>query len=497
MSKINNAQPQMKRVLGLKEAISMTIGTVVGVGLFTCGSAQVGLVGPWIIAFTSVGLLISIWPCLIYGEMSALMPEAGGTYNYAKHGLNRVWANTAGWQYIVSVVAIGAGETLAFSNYFKILMGQFGVNLEWMDSRIIAVILVAIFLVLNYRGIELSGKAQTAFVFFFWGCSILWFLYMIPRIHLEYFSGFGMDKLPPFNELMYIFGLVWWCYTGFETCVSMGGETKYPQYILPRALKLSIFLIFAVNALFQWFLVGLVPHHLYNTIATSDAPYAKALDAVGLRGFPIILLCVGIAFGGDLSTINPGIAAPARYIYAMAEDHALPSFLGKVHPKYKTPYVAILVVGLINLFLIATGSINYIASVSLISLAVCYIIGCVAYIGLNNKYPNMKREYRAPAGIFGSWFTIVAYVFMLIFADKVALLTAAIIGVVSVIYAVAVAGKHQGEILGIREEVGVLEEPTPEEKQKLDNEYNTWKSATIVVTVITIGIYLLPLLIYR
>ena len=99
---------QLVRALGLKEAISMTIGTVVGVGLFTCGSAQIGLVGSWIIVFTFLSLLISIWPCLIYGEMSAALPCAGGTYNYAKRGLNRVWANMAGWHYILSVVAIGA-----------------------------------------------------------------------------------------------------------------------------------------------------------------------------------------------------------------------------------------------------------------------------------------------------------------------------------------------------------------------------------------------------
>ena len=112
---------RLVRALGLKEAISMTVGTVVGVGLFTCGSSQIGLVGPYIILFTFISLLISIWPCLLYGEMSAALPCAGGTYNYAKRGLNRVWANVAGWSYIISVVAIGAGETLAFSNYFKTL----------------------------------------------------------------------------------------------------------------------------------------------------------------------------------------------------------------------------------------------------------------------------------------------------------------------------------------------------------------------------------------
>ena len=133
-------------------------------------------------------------------------------------------------------------------------------------------------------------------MFFFWGCAICWFLYMIPKVHIEYFGGITMNELPPFNELMYIFGLVWWCYTGFETCVSMGAETKYPQYTLPRALKISVFLVFALNALFQWFLVGLVPKELYGILAVADAPYAEGLKAVGLIGFPIILLCIGIAF---------------------------------------------------------------------------------------------------------------------------------------------------------------------------------------------------------
>lgn len=484
---------QMVRALGLKEAISMTIGTVVGVGLFTVGSAQIGLVGPWIIVFTFLGLLISIWPCLIYGEMSAMMPVAGGTYNYAKYGLGRVWANVAGWQYIVSVVAIGAGETLSFSNYFKMLLDQLGFNIQGVDSRIIAIILVLIFLVLNYRGIEFSGKAQNAFVFFFWGCSILWFLYMIPKTHMEYFGGFAMNSLPPFKEMMYIFGLVWWCYTGFETCVSMGGETKFPQYTLPRALKISVFLVFAVNALFQWFLVGLVPHNLYHVIATADAPYAQGLKVVGLVGFPIILLCIGIAFGGDLSTINPGIAAPARYIYAMAEDGALPKFLGKIHLKYKTPSVAIIVVGIINIILIATNSISYIASVSLISLAVCYIIGCLAFLGLRKKHPDVHRTYRAPFGIFGSWFTVVAYIFMLVFADRVALATAAVIAVISIIYALTIGTKHEGQEMTLEELTGTLEEPTVGQKKQIDSEYRIWKYGTIVVTLIALGIYVIPI----
>lgn len=484
---------KLARALGLKESISMTIGTVVGVGLFTCGSAQVGKVGGWIIILTFAALLISIWPCLIYGEMSAALPCAGGTYNYAKRGLGYGWANMAGWHYIVSVVAIGAGETLAFANYFKILLDQLGMGINGVDSRIIAITLVAIFLVLNYRGIEQSGKAQTLFVFFFWGCSILWFLYMIPHIHVEYFGGITMDGLPPFKELMYIFGLVWWCYTGFETCVSMGSETKNPQFVLPRALKISVFLVFAVNAIFQWFLVGLVPLQHYGILAAADAPYAEGLKAAGLIGFPIILLCIGIAFGGDLSTINPGIAAPARYIYTMAEDGALPKWMGKIHHKHKTPHVAVILVGIINIILIATDSITYIASVSLISLGICYMIGCLSYLGLKKKYPDLNRPYKAPAGTFGCYFTLVVYAFMLAFADKMALMTAFIITVVCLVFYMVYTRRHVCAMIPIDEEIGEVYEIDDNSRQKLDREYKIWKCATIIVTVIALAIYVIPL----
>ena len=262
----------------------------------------------------------------------------------------------------------------------------------------------------------------------------------------------------------------------------------------PELFKISVFLVFALNALFQWFLVGLVPKKFYGVLAVADAPYAEGLKAVGLVGFPIILLCIGIAFGGDLSTINPGIAAPARYIYTMAEDGALPSFLSKIHPKFKTPYVAIIGVGLINFILIATGSINYIASVSLISLAICYMIGCLSYIGLRKSYPDMKRPYKAPLGVLGCLVTIVIYCFMLLFADKVALLTAGIITIVCIVFYYVYTHNKGHQMLSIEEEIGDIEEPDVLTKEKMDREYNIWKIITIIVTIVALGIYIIPML---
>jgi len=485
---------QLVRVLGLKESISMTIGAVVGVGLFTCGSSQVGIVGPWIILLTIAGLLISIWPCLIYGEMGAAMPCAGGTYSFARRGIGRAVANIAGWNYIISSIAIGAGESLAFGNYFAILLQELGINESWLDPRAAAIVLILVFIVLNYFGIKQSGRAQTGFIFFFWACAISWFLYMIPKVHVEYFGGIAMDSLPPFREMMYILGLVWWCFTGFETSVTMGGETKYPQYTIPRALKISIFLVFACNALFQWFLVGLVPHEFYGTIAIADAPYAEGLRAAGFVGFPLILLCIGISIGGDFSTINPCVAAPARYIYSMAEDNALPKFFGKIHPKYKVPHVATLLVGAVNVVLILTGSIAYIASVSLVSMALCYVIGCFSYIGLKKRWPQIDRPYKAPLGTLGSVVSIIVITFVISFADRSAILTTACITVVSLFYWYLFSRKKALPLPTIEEEVGTFKEPKEAKMKKLNRQYRIWTWIAVISSVVALLIYLIPLL---
>lgn len=116
----------------------------------------------------------------------------------------------------------------------------------------------------------------------------------------------------------------------------------------------------------------------------------------GVTGFPLVLLCVGIAFGGDFSTLNAGVAAPARYLYTMARDGILPSVFARVHPVFRTPYVAILALGALMLVLVGTGSITAIASLSLFATLSYYILGIAAAVGLRRRYPDRPRPYRAP-----------------------------------------------------------------------------------------------------
>ena len=108
----------------------------------------------------------------------------------------------------------------------------------------------------------------------------------------------------------------------------------------------------------------------------------------------------------------------------------------------------------------------------------------------------MKRPYKAPYGILGCYITIFTYLFMLFFADKIALYTAGILSVLCIIFWYFYTQHKKNKIPALEDEIGDIEEPTAAEKRKMDKEYSIWKWSTIVITVISLAIYLIPMIIH-
>lgn len=482
----------LKRTFGMKEAVTITVGTVVGVGLFTTGANVVGTMGPAVILATLVAMLISIYPALLYAEMGAALPYAGGTYKYASLGIGRPMGMLAGWNFIISLVAVTSGEALAFSFYFKTFFSALGIDLPVSDT-VIATITVIVFIITNVRGVEMTGRLQNGFMFFFWGVAIIWFLTMIPNVQMPNFVQLPefMKNTTPLGFVAAV-SMIWWCFAGFETCCAMGEEIKYPQINIPRALFLAPFIVFAVNAAFQWFLVGIVPTEEIASLATASAPFAEAMTKAGILGFPLILLAAGIAFGGDFSTLNASIAVPPRYLFTMARDGAMPKVFAKIHQKYQTPYVAILTLGILSAVLIASNSMIYIASVSLFADLFYYVIGIAASFGLRKKCPDLKRPYKAPGIMIGAPVSVVIYIIMMTQLEREALITGVIWCVLGlVVY--AICRKKYGEP-DEEEEVFILKEeiPSPEEKAKMDKEFKIWSVIVGGAVVLALVMYLIP-----
>ncbi len=506
----NQSFPTLRRVFGLRETVTITVGTVIGVGLFTVGASVVGTLGAAVLLATLVACLISIYPSLMYAEMSAALPLSGGTYQYAKYGLGKPFGMLAGWNFIISMVSVASGEALAFSFYIRTLFEALGVGLPVPDA-VIAGIAVLLFLVLGVFGVEMTGKMQNAFLFFFWGVAVVWVFSMIPHLQFGNFDTpfAGLTGINFFQGV----AMIWWCFAGFETCCSLGEEIRHPQINLPRALFLAPFIVFAVNGLFQWVLVCIVPPSGLAAIAAAAAPYAEGMKTAGIVGFPLILLCLGIAFGGDFSTLNASIVAPARYLAAMSRDGVLPRFFSYIHPKFRTPMVAVIVPGLITFALVLTNSVTFIASLSLFATLLYYVIGMSAACGLRKRHPELIRPYR----VKGIWvfapISIAIYLLLMTQLETEAvLLGVAWCALGLVLYTVSVlVGRRRRQTEAVQNAppttsaappptLAELQKkmfpppPTVEGKRKMDREYRVWKAVVFSACGIVLLLNLLSFL---
>lgn len=475
-----------KRCFGLRESLTITTGTVIGVGLFTVGANAAGALGPSVIWASLLALGASVYPALLYGEMGAALPFSGGSYQYASFGLGRAFGMLAGWNFAISMVAVASGEALAFSFYLRTLFEALGLTFPLGDTAA-AVLVLCGFLLLGLSGVELTGRMQNAFLFFFWGVAAVWFLSVLPELSFSSFSGPSAALSP--SDLLPAAAMVWWCFAGFETCCAMGGEIRCPQINLPRAMKLAPFVVFAVNGLFQWALVALVPADALPELALAAAPYADGMRIAGIAGFPLALLCFGIAFGGDFSTLNAGLAAPARYLQSMAQDGVLPKAFARLHPARRTPAFALLFLGGLAVVLILTGSIPYIASLSLFATLFYYVIGILSAIGLRRKYPSLPRPYRAPWIGFLAPASIVLYLGMMTQLYRNAVLAglawnAAGLAAYSLL-------RRAGETTGLPS-LPAADLPDEAERRRMDREYRIWRTAAWSACILVLLLFFLP-----
>ena len=486
------ASNSLKRTLGMQEAVTITVGTVIGVGLFTTGSQIVGDMGSMVILATFLAMLISIYPAWLYGEMGASLPFAGGTYKYAQLGLSRSAGVLAGWNFIASLVAVTSGEALAFAFYFKTLFRSMGMELP-LDDVTLAMLPILLFIGTNIYGTKFTGRLQNAFIYFFWGIALIWALAMIPGIQMPHYVVLpaGLADMSSWSFIGMV-AMIWWCFAGFETCCALGEEIRFPEINIPRALKLAPFIVFTVNAIFQWFLVGITPTESLAALATADAPYAEAMAAAGILGMPLILLALGISVGGDFSTLNSSIAVPPRYLYAMAREGSMPKFFSKLHPKYGTPWVAILFLGLLSLILVKYP-ITFVASVSLFADLFYYIIGIAAAWGLRRRLPDLNRPFKAPMMAVGVPISILIYFVMLTQLDQDAIISGIVWCFIGVVVYYFCKKQHHGITeINIDELTANTPDPTPAEREAMDKDYRFWKQVTAAFFALSLLLYLIP-----
>jgi len=193
--------------------------------------------------------------------------------------------------------------------------------------------------------------------------------------------------------------LVCFAVVGFEDIVNLAEETKKPKEVIPKALVLSIIITTVLYILVSMAAVSVVP---WNVLAESTAPVADVAEAA-VPGTSLLLSV--IALFATANTVLILMIVESRMAWGMARERSLPKLLSKLHPKRKTPWVAIILIAIIALSAIVSGNIRTIAEVTDLGVFIIFISVNSSLIWLRYKSPNRKRPFKVPLNI--GWFPVL------------------------------------------------------------------------------------------
>jgi basic amino acid/polyamine antiporter, APA family len=382
------------RRLGLLSSIGLVIGITIGGGIFRTPAGiatrvpdPILMMGVWVL-----GGLIVLCGALAFAELSASMPETGGMYVYLREGWGRQYGFLYGWAQLVLIRAAALGGiSSVFGEYFLRVVGiDPAMHPEWADYLAAGAILfagatniVGVQLGALFAGISTIAKfgALTLLVFasFLMGGSV--------GGSFENFASTGA----PVNAG--VFGLalisVMWAYDGFADLTFASGEVKDPQRNLPRAIIIGTLLIIAI------YLTANAAYLYINPIGVMAKSRLISADTMGTLfgqvGVSFVSVIVMISTFGSL--MGSMLASP-RIFFAMADDKLLFEPIARVHPKWKTPYIAIALACVLGVAMVMTQTFEQLTDTFVLAMWPFYALSVGAIYTLRKSQPNLQRPYK-------------------------------------------------------------------------------------------------------
>jgi basic amino acid/polyamine antiporter, APA family len=390
------ATDQLVRRLGLWSSIGIVIGVTIGSGIFRTPATiatrvpdPMFMLGVWLF-----GGVISLCGALSVAELAASLPQTGGWYVYLRESWGRLAGFLFGWAELVLIRASATGAiATVFSEYFLRSIGYDPAANALATDYIAATAIVAAGL-LNIRGVELGATLaglSTIAKFGALGFIVLAAFLLGDRAgaSVSHFteSGATVDAG--------LFGLalisVLWAYDGFADLSFAAGEVKDPQRTLPRAIISGTVAIVAIYMLANIAYLYVNP---IDRVAKSPLVAADTLQAIfGQLGVALVSVVVTISALGALIAVM--LAAP-RVFFAMADDRLFFRPMAKVHPRYGTPYVAILLALLLGVAFVLTRTFEQLADTFVLSIWPFYGIAIAGLYRLRRTRPDLPRPYKVP-----------------------------------------------------------------------------------------------------
>ena len=413
-----DGEATLKRTLTAKHLVMLGVGAVIGAGIFVLtGQAAANHAGPAImLSFVLAGFACAM-AGLCYAEFASMMPVSGSAYSYSYATLGEAVAWLIGWCLVLEYLFASSTVAVGWSGYLvSFLTSTLGVPfpeqlatapITWADGGFVAtngiINLPAVLIVAAVSGLCYVGITQSAFV----NAIIV----AIKVLVIAAFLGFGVQYVDPANWTPFIpentgpgqFGMdgvfraatiVFFAYIGFDAVSTAAGEAKNPQRDMPKGILGSLAICTVIYIVVCAVLTGMVP---YTQLGTAK-PVATALEAYPSLLWLKTLIEIG-AIAGLTSVILVMLMAQPRIFYSMAKDGLMPKIFGRVHPKFQTPYVGTIIVGVIAAALAGFLPIGLLGEMVSMGTLLAFATVCAGVLILRYTRPEIPRPFRVPLAI--------------------------------------------------------------------------------------------------
>jgi APA family basic amino acid/polyamine antiporter len=431
---------ELKRSLGATNLVLLGIGCIIGTGIFVLtGRAAAQFAGPAIIiSFIITGTLCAL-VALSYAELASAIPVSGSAYSYSYASLGEIAAWIMGVLLVLEYGLAASTVAVGWSGYVASFLHDVGLDIpaalrgapgtpvtDFVTGEVVGtgvMNLPAVIAIVAVTGLLVLGVSESAFV-----NNIVVAIKVTVVVAFIAIGAFFIDPslwspmvpaaVPPtagdpglWSEIgaalwavvtaqntgqygipgiITAAATIFFAYIGFEAVSTAGAESRNPRRDMPIGILGSLIICTILYILTSAVLVGIVPY----TDLNDPAPIAKAVNQIGLPWFAVLVKIGAIA--GLSSVMLVLLYGQTRIFYTMARDGLIPPVFAKVHPKFKTPWVNTVIVGLLACGFAGFMGLDQLANLTNVGTLLAFAIVCVTVVYLRFARPNMPRAFKTP-----------------------------------------------------------------------------------------------------